>query len=246
MIDFIFKRKPIHLDCFTASSAVYTYAPIAKANRFVPDWWKALPREEQIQMGDQPNMRTCTGFIDLYGKGLMLPLWSDLMVDFDGANYRFQYADQTSTLGQHNPTQAGTFIDGSETRHLKLQSPWLFFCDEDISWHFSQPVWNHLAAKDYCIPPGVVSYKNMHATEINILFRKQVTKVRLVHGTPLVHIVPISERPLKISNHLVDANEYERRRLLSQAISFKGSHTKRVKIMQGKESKCPFGFGGKA
>jgi hypothetical protein len=213
----------------------------------VPDWWKALPIDDQLQIGEQPNMRTCAGFTELYSKGIMLPLWSELTVQLDGENgYRYQYADAVSALSHHNPVQSGSMIESSETLHLKLDSPWVFSCAEDINWHFSQPVWNQFAGKDYCVPTGVVNYKYMGNTQINILFRKQVRVIQLPHGMPLAHIIPLSERPLTIANHLVDQQEYDRRKILNQPTSFRGGYFKRVKIMQDKESKCPFGFGGKA
>jgi len=246
MIDFFFKRKPIQLDCFTSSVHAYEFAPIATANNFMPDWWKALPKtftEGNTELG---TMKTCAGFIDLYGKGLMIPLWYELAVRlWENGNYQYNFADMVSFAEHHTVSQVGTFFEDASAIHFKIRSPWHFKCKDDISWHFAQPVWNQQAAKDYCVPTGVLNFKYSTATEINILFKKENKIINFPHGTPMAHIIPLSERPIHINNHLVSPAEINKIASMNHNISFRGGHYKRKKILENREPKCPFGFGSR-
>jgi hypothetical protein len=60
--------------------------------------------------------------------------------------------------------------------------------------------------------PGLVNYKYTHATEIN-LFVKQTAQQQvctILPLTPLVILHPMSEKRIKIVQHLVTLDEYQR------------------------------------
>jgi len=243
---FFFKPKPIYIDCFTFDSAVYEYAPIASANNFIPNWWKELPKGYQEGLHEISTIKRCAGFIDLYSKGLMLPAWSDFAVEtFSNGNYLYDFAHQAFAVINHPQKQVGTFYNDSDSLHIKIETPWLFKCSTDINWFYSQPVWNQLAGRDFCIPSGVVNYKYQNETNLNILFRRKDQTVNFKHGEPLAHIIPLTERPFKINNHLLDEAEYKKMKNKGHPTMFTNNYFKRKKIQQAKEakeSKCPFNF----
>ena len=225
-------KKPIYIDCYTSKPHVYEYAPIESANNFLPDWWKAIPKDFSNGEIDIATMRRCAGFINLYGKGLMVPMWSDVRIQlWENGAYRFNYADEDSTMTQHPAPQSGTLLEDSNTTHIKLISPWAFECAENIDWHWAQPVWNHSAAKDFCVLSGVLNFKYTKDTHINILFKRQDIIINMVHGMPLVHVVPLSDRPVKIRTHLISAEEFSRKKQKHQQIAFAGTHYKQKKIL---------------
>jgi hypothetical protein len=230
---FIFKPKTIHLDCFTSNNMAYKTVPISPAYKYVPDWWKQIPKDFP-----EMTMRHCAGFIDLYKRGFILPMWSDVSVDIDDNFYSWKYADRFSEANVHAAYQAGELFSLSNTQHMKFVSPWLFVCKEEIYWHFSQPVWNDLVGKDYCIPTGIVEYKNQHTTDINILFRKPKKDFVIPYNHPMAHIVPLSDRPVKLHNHLITEEEYVR--LANAPVSFKQSYYKVRGALKNQLSKCPF------
>ena len=243
-------KKPIYIDCYTSRSYVYKYAPIATANNFLPDWWKALPKEFiDEQQGNVPasTLKRCAGLIDLYGKGLVIPIWSDLRIQMHGdggGTYRYNYSDLESTMTQHMPAQLGTFSIDNHIIFLKIDSPWLFECAENIDWHWSQPVWNYLAEKDFCVLPGVLNFKYTNETNINIMLKPQDNVINIGHGMPLAHVIPLSDRPIKIRNHLISIEEFNRKKAMQASpIVFVGKHYKQMKILKKQKSKCPFGFG---
>jgi hypothetical protein len=245
---FFFKPKPIYIDCFTANVCAHEYAPIQLANYFLPEWWKQLPKtftmvENEHLSFPQSTMRRCAGFIDMYSKGLMLPLWSDFSVEVTSeGRAMWRYADGESTCAYHDPQQVGYFFEESNVLHMKMFSPWVFCSKENIQWYFTQPIWNHKITGDFFIPSGVVNYKYQNTTHINMLIKKQDTMFTIAQGTPMAHMVPLSDRPVKIKNHLLSKEEFLHKKELSKAIHFENSYYKKMKILQAKESKCPFNF----
>lgn len=241
----IFKRKAIQLDCFTAMPNTYKFTPIELSNNFLPAWWKKLPKTAQNwAVMDAPTMKSCAGLVDLYTKGVMLPMWSDLDILLrPDSGYDWKFADGQSIVEPHPMFQTGSFLSDIGYVHMKIFAPWRFTCKEDIDWHFAQPVWNHEAAKDYCVPSGVLNFKYQHHVNINVLLRGTLNNIHIPHGHPMAHIIPLSERPVKVHNHLV--SEEELRKHNFQSTTFKGSYYKQKKVIKEKESKCPFGFGGK-
>jgi hypothetical protein len=243
-MNFFFKRKPIHLDCFTSTPNAYDFAPIETASNFLPEWWKRLPKTAQSgAVMDAPTIKGCAGLVDLYTKGVMLPIWSDLDIairpDFA---YEWKFADAESKIDVHPFYQTGSFLLDIGYVHMKIVAPWRFSCKEDIDWHFAQPVWNQEAARDYCVPSGVLNFKYQTNININMLFRGIPNNIHIPHGHPMAHIIPLSERPVKVHNHFV--TEEELRRHSWRSTSFRAAYYKQKKLMQEKESKCPFGFKG--
>lgn len=243
MFNILIKHRPINLDCFSCTRA-YTTAPIQHANKFIPDWWKKLPnhyRDQNRPLDIQPTLKSCAGFIDLYSKGVILPMWSDLniIVSPDGV-VNWQFADAISSAGSHDARQMGEFIESIDSSHLKLVSPWVFKCKEDILWHCSQPVWNNQAGKNFVAIPGIVEFKHQGTTNVN-LFVRHNSQFIIPYMQAMYHFIPISERPVKIHNHQVTYEELNK--LESPPVAMLRSYYKRKKTAEEKESKCPFGFG---
>jgi hypothetical protein len=74
---FIFKKKKIVLDCFTADPLVHKYYPVSKVSNFKPKWYTDIPFEcKSTDMGEDdprilPTLRTCPGVVDLLNKGIV-------------------------------------------------------------------------------------------------------------------------------------------------------------------------------
>jgi hypothetical protein len=63
-------------------------------------------------------------------------------------------------------------------------------------------------------------------------------------GTPLAHIVPLSDKDVQVKCHYLPQEEYNKRfHKTTHHMKFMGSHKERKRIAKSKESKCPFGFG---
>lgn len=202
---FFFKKRPIVLTCVTNYPGLLQFAPVQRASKFLPDWWKRLP-ESFVNEGDitiQSTMKSCKGFVDLYSKGVILPIWCDLALEIGriGTNgYRYQFADRKSSIDCHDPKQHGRQFHECEYQHLKINSPWRFMCDESINFSFLEPTWNVLPFQTLRIVPGIVDFQYQTGTNINCFISRTERDQSFVIPflTPLAHIVPLSDRPIKL------------------------------------------------
>jgi len=251
---FFFKRKQIVLDAFTMSTAVYEYYPIEKSIKFLPEWWKSLPKSYSMLAPngvefDVSTMKRCSGFIDYYSSGIVLPLWTDvnLKVTEDSWLYQFSFdwsegmENLKEKIQSHDSKQFGNAFDGY--LHLKLSTPWVFKESKGIKFHFSQPTWNNMdnIHRMHTLP-GVVDFKYQHTTAVNFVVPNTPDVFKLEAGYPLVYLVPLSEEDIVVKNHHVSKEEYNKIFLRGAPTSFQKIYSKHKSISRAKESKCPFGF----
>lgn len=232
----LFKRKAINLDCFTKQPYVYTYAPIRPAYHFVPEWWKRLPKDAgKDGLHDALNMKACAGFVDLYKVGVMLPMWSELRISVtpDG-NVAYQFSDARSSAEFHHPDQRGGFASESKYTNIKILSPWLFRTKEDISWVMTPALYAHNDPGRYITCIGSLNFKYQSGANLNLLIPKKdvETLIDIKHGAPVAHVIPMSDRKVKVHNHLVDDTEFERLAADWVRTSFSRSYWKRKSTME--------------
>jgi hypothetical protein len=136
-------------------------------------------------------------------------MWSDLNVEIDNENYRYQFADQTSSLQQHGKQQFGACDLLENYKHLKLINPWVMHCKEKINFLTIAPTWNNFGHDDIVVLPGSYSMRQYIFAHANLLFKKKPEKTiySLLFGHPLFHSVPITERPIKLHYKLVSEEE---------------------------------------
>ncbi len=202
---FFFKNKPIELVCVSNSLSVLEYAPVKKAIKFIPQWWKNLPRSLKTpnSIHEWPTMKNCAGFVDHYSYGAVIPLWCDLALRIGPkgtTSYQYQFSDKTSSLSHHASCQHGNHYNPHEYQHLKIDSPWVFGCKEDIKFLFTEPTWSFINFKNVRVLPGSLSFKYQSSTNINLMIHKNDTEqdILLPFLEPMAHIIPLSDRPLKL------------------------------------------------
>lgn len=246
---FFFKPKVIHLDCFTSNTSAYELFPIDYSHKFYPDWWKKLPKKiesEKSTKGFILTMKSCIGFTEFYQNSITIPLWTDLLIktDQEKGYYDHFLSDNQTILGLHLPEQMQGLFDTNKHIHIKIISPWVFKCKEDIRFTWTQPTWNFNPIDQILIPPAIIDYKYQNGTNINFFLSPKTAKqdTLLECGQPLVNISPMSERKIKIHNHLVTPEEMDKISWINKQISFFGTYNKRRNILNKKDSKCPFGF----
>lgn len=231
--------KPVIVDCYTDSPYAFEYAKPAKAAEFAPKWWKSLPKD------DKPNMSRCAGMIDLYRKAFVLPMWSELDVSFNSdGSYNWQYADKLSEAEVHDPDQYAGWASESNAEHLKLDSPWYFFCKEDVYFQWTSATWSQDDIFEYLSVPATVEYKYQNATNVNLMLAKRNEKINIPLGRPLVFITPLTERKVVFRTHLIPHDELQKKKALFPPVAL-GKYFALRKILKQREPKCPFGFGKK-
>jgi len=247
---FFFKPTVVHVDCFTSRQYVHDLYPIDYSHKFYPDWWKALPKsyDSPGSLAPVPTMKTCAGFTSFFKHGFMIPLWSDLMVGLNGdGTFGWQYSDGVSGAMTHGHQQMDGYLDQQRHIHLKLHSPWLIRCKEDIDWSWVPNTWAFQNPSQVIVPPAVVNYKYNYNADINTFLNFENTngKILIKNGTPMVNVIPLTERKLKIHLHKVSNEEFFNLRESLIPTSFINKYGVQKKLMDKIESekKCPFGFG---
>lgn len=245
---FFLRRSTIVVDCFVTSQPIHDLFPIRKASHFYPEWWKDLPKSFEVKSEFDvnlpvPTMKSCIGFVNLYRNGFILPLWSDLIIEKDINGCRYQFSDHKALgIRDHDPLQyTGAFQNST---HMKILSPWLLKEKTGVNFLWMEPSWNNASLfENLNILPGVMDFKYQHGTNINAIISSNDIKLWIKAGDPLAHIIPISEKNIKIKTHSVTENEYKKLEGTSYTSSFYHKYTTNKKILEANEKKCPFGFG---
>jgi hypothetical protein len=239
---FIFKKKEIVLDCFTTEPQVYNFNKIARASDYYPEWLKNTKKEYNTGLFKESTIKKCIALIEMYKHGAVMPLWADLLIKVNNKNINWQFADFKSQMTNHSSQQWDNFADENKYNHFKIYSPWHFQTKKDVKFYWTKPFWNFPLKEDidYQVPTGIIDYKYNHSTHINLFVDTSKDKEIFFNaGTPLIHIIPLSENKLIIKNHLVDKLDHLK---FSARYTFQDSYkTKKASSIKN-EKKCPFGF----
>jgi len=248
---FFIKPSVIHLDCFTHDDRVHKFYPISKSVNFFPEWWKNLPKTYKTEQKWYGNatMKSCPGFTDYYKNSLSIPMWSDWIIDIWGKNngYRWQFADGKSSVVYHDEEQFKNFIDITNYSHLKIISPWRIKTKKSLNWAWTYPAWNFNNPDDLIVLPAVINFKYTYATDINLLINTvRERQIIIKQGSPLVNLIPMTDKRIKLHNHIVDVTEYKKISYVGNLEAhFFNRHRKNIKDIDQMADKCPFGFGKK-
>jgi hypothetical protein len=258
---FSLKKKPIVVHAITYRPDVFTYSSIESANNFYPKWISSMPNICDSPITDfskpiYPNhsihpyttIKKCVGINGLYSKGFIIPMWTDFIMDLsqEGTHsYFYEFSDSATTLVTHSDEQFNYLLP-KDTLHIKIESPWAFYCDEDIKFSWNEPTWNYQLDNilDFKILPAIINFKYQVNTSINMFVKRRESSYRLSipFGTPLAHLVPLTERKIEIKPHLVSREKYNNIRVSMGGglQKFTGRYLMNKTILKTK--KCPFNF----
>jgi hypothetical protein len=248
---FFLRTSTIHVDCFTHHHVVYDNFKIDKAIKFYPEEVKHIPNKVQVKVSDHPNsklidefrtIKQCDGLRDLYKHGFMLPAWCDMTFEmFDENKYNVANYNPDFKFGFHPRELYGTELFKGYS-HIKLLSPWLASEKTGVDFSWNPITWGGTHnLTNATILSGVINYRDTRGTDINV-FIKNGSIVKYVAGEPLVHIIPISDKKVKLHHHLISKDEYNYiNDYTGQRLRY--TNWKRLKTPQmPSTSKCPFGF----
>jgi len=174
-------------------------------------------------------------------------MWTEFIIDVRGKEhgYVWQFADHKTKADYHAEYQYENFIDTSEYNHLKILSPWRFKTKKSIKWSWASPVWNFKVLDDLTVLPAVTNYRYNYGTDINLIFNiARARQIVIEANTPLVHLIPLSDKKIKIHNHLLTESEYKKIYSTENLEAYLHSrHRKNIKDIEKLNVRCPFGFG---
>jgi hypothetical protein len=265
---FFFKKKKIVVDCFTYSDAAYQLYKIRKATVFYPEEWKKMSawvENPPIDRGTgikipMPTIKQCTGINKLYKQGAIIPLWLDFIMQPKTA------AEGKTKLGMTEPMFAERIIPHPRSQypgflenyiHVKISSVWNLVEKSGVNFVWLPALYNlNALAEHIIIPPAITYYDWQAQTNLNMFVHKNAPDMTLKAGTPMVQIVPMTDKEVEYKCHLVGFEEYTSKNTIPQHFpSVMGvrnnrfmkdkATAERLDKLEQQESKCPFGFGKK-
>jgi hypothetical protein len=238
---FKFLQKPIVLDCFTTSEQLVNIAPINHAYKTYPEWWNNLPPHAEQDGIEFSNMRSCIGMTEFFKHSIHIPMWCDLFLEvLEDGGYRWQFSDPEKACSIHPKYQYGDFMEDGKSGHMKLKSPWLLRCKEDINWVWTQPTYNFPQIFNITVLPGIVEYKDNVTTNVNFVINTSVQgKILIPVGQPIVSLTPMSERKVEVKRHVISEAEEKRMYSMFESASF-SNIARKVKRMKEANKGCPY------
>lgn len=236
------KKKQIVVDCFTDNQNAFNALQIQNSSNFMPKWWKNMPANySDGGLFKQPTMKTCNGLIETYKTGIILPMWCDFIINVTNKEYRWHFADEKNSANIHGHQQWDSFADPLEYGHIKISSPWRLKEKTGINWFTTLPQWNFGLNRNLFFASGMLSFKHTHELNLNFFIKLNENYEQFINvGSPIAHLIPISEKNIILKHHLIDQNEYAR--MAGNRVSVTNSLKKIMKMSDKLEKKCPFGF----
>ena len=261
---FNFKKSKITVDCFTYSPVAYELYKIRKAVLFYPETIKKMSptftiKERNTNISKEiPTIKKCTGISGLYTKGAIMPLHLDYITQpqsYTNDETALGATDNMNLLGHHSKEQYKPFFDGYH--HVKFFSVWNMVEKSGLKFIWMPALYNleeYQLNDKIIIPPGLTYYDEQPQSNINIFIKKDAENFIMKAGTPLIHIVPLTEKQVDWKCHLVDWNEWLSKNTIPHDAPslYSGTRNNRwakEKALadkmdsEEKKGKCPFGFG---
>lgn len=202
----MFKKKKLILTANTYSTGLIEFFPVVKGASVYPSWFKRLPK-------GVPNVRVCAGMTDLYSNSLVMPCWQDYEITiFPNGDVQADVPNTSVGIARHDIENQAT---GAWPRHVnvKLISPWIFTCNEDVLWTMVQPVWSQTSPTDYTLITGMLEFKYQNQTNVNLLFPIPVGTEKtytIKAGDPVAMFVPMTERNVDLELKYVDDRDIKK------------------------------------
>lgn len=177
--------------------------PPARANGFMPDWFRRLDRRmnrPDAEQGPKLTIKACMPVADVFSLGFMIPLPFDLriQVPHDRASIETDWAEGLpfTPIEPHHPGQIGAPEAPFETaRPLKFINPWRIKVPQGYSVLFTQP----LSRPDlpFTCFSGLVDCDRFHTTvNIPFVWSGPAGDHHLSAGTPIAQCIPIDRATL--------------------------------------------------
>lgn len=216
MIDFFLKKKEIIVDCFTDNPWVYNTAKPTYSNKIMPSWFKAMPKSYEVKNNfvgtyKEPTIKSCTGLVDYYKNSIVLPVWSDFILNVTPENYGYLFCQNSFSVEENFSKVTNHVFD--DYHNVKFISPWHFKSKSDVNFLCVEPFWNTCTNfekfKNFHIFSGCTNFKYVSAVNVNALINKTHARMEFSLGDPFMHIFPLSDKKIKIFTHLVTPQELQ-------------------------------------
>lgn len=168
------------------------------ANRFIPEWWKDIPRihgEATIESHIGGNVKDCPSFPTFFSQGFIIPMWCDVILSYDDSEkiWNWRTPDSSFPWTAHSNDQ---FLDHVPFKFLGDKAYFVFkpLCPWNIitppGWSVLQlPLFYHYE-NDWTVLPGIVDTDYHHEVNQQFLFFHKKKEILIRRGTPIAQYIP--------------------------------------------------------
>jgi hypothetical protein len=238
----IFKKKP-KVTFWTNVEGLDKLTRPEKANKFIPQWFKKIKQDNN---SSSSNIKLCTGLLNYFQQGFIVPLWCDLEIGLDDlGTVTWRSPSSSFTFSFHSDWQYKNYIPEHERDNIvavvKPHCP--YFAETPKGWSLMQIPMYYEFQQGWTTMAGV--FPSFIYPELNqqiIIYRdffKDVPRVdgmrtRIIPlGTPLVHLVPV---PNTFNSEVLEETEALRKKRLTASTMISQRFIKRYNGM----IKCPY------
>jgi len=235
------KKKPeIVFSCVHENRAIFEALPPNHTAKFYPDWFKKLkPSYKRIEhqyniQVDASTVKSCPGIKKTLTNGIIIPMWSDLVIDvYPDKSFNYLFSQQNSVGTLHDQKQLGGFAP--DFSHLKLHSPWIAESSKSFQFYLTQPFYHTNGVSDFQIFPGFLDFYYSHATNVFIMFKHKPEPYRIFIpvGYPLIQLISTTQTLFDIKTKCISKDEWIGKD--GRNISFVSSYNKFVKWFKQNE-----------
>lgn len=182
--------------------------PVVKAKDALPIWAKSARdsyvKKKEQSIGRMNHIYQCPGIFDLFNHGYIIPMWHDVIINTNGDPDTFSWTVPSSDLADLNPevnlienqsNGVGAVMPikpWSLNTLIKINTPWRIVAPRGVKFlvmPIAYPDRFEFESSIGILNPG-------YSNEINIQLYYNVQKgdVLIKAGTPLAHIIPLSEQ----------------------------------------------------
>jgi hypothetical protein len=110
-----------------------------------------------------------------------------------------------------------------------------------------QSTWSMLDSelKNLIMPPAILNFKHQHYLHVNIFLPSKPQSYFVKVGTPLVHLIPMTENEVEFKSHHIDSNEYQTMSKTNRCLTFSNGYNfakKKSEERENEKKTCPFHF----
>jgi hypothetical protein len=204
------------------------------------------------------TLKQCTGINELYKHGAIIPMWLDFIAQPREAMQNKSAIGDTASLMDFNlltwhpkvqyPGLLENYI------HVKFFGRWNVVEKTGIKFIWMGATYNlNNQNENFMVPPAITFFDTQIQTNLNIFIKNDVNNFSIHAGTPIVQIIPLTEKKVDYKCHLVSEKEYLSKfpiphEFASTSLSrwtkwFKAKNESARLDAEETKSKCPFGFG---
>jgi hypothetical protein len=250
MFSFFHRSSVLNIDCFTSNQSAIKTTPIVPSYKARPEWMDDVPKtKHQYSYDNNGNIfndtfrsvRSCIGFLDLYKRGFILEAWADLCVDAKDGRFTYHWTNGPAPACPPGSMYNPGFINYDM---IKFSSPWLIQTKERIPFITFGTEWSleHIDAR---LIPGSITFADVSYTNVFMAFKKTLPgehyRITIPMGQPLMQFVPLTERKIKVHNHLISDAEMNQKSLAPSTSMYGWRKTfSLLRRNEKRQGKCPF------